>query len=94
MFIIYYVDKYITSFIILGVTIADCYPHIHRNMLKNKGLMKNSTTFLPVVYECLVMLHLSANKNIFKLISRTILREWRDMGEGDFADYFHRVITR
>lgn len=60
-------------------------------MRKNSGLMKNKTLFLPLVYECLNLMHLSANKNIFQLMSVTALKEWRGLGESDFADYFNQV---
>jgi len=61
-------------------------------MRKNKGLMRNGNTFLPIAYECLNMLHLSANKNVFNLMSQTVLKEWRIKGETKFADYFEKVL--
>lgn len=75
-----------------GVIIADCYPHIYRNMWKNKDKMINSTNFLPKVYEGLKLLHLAANKTVFKLLADSMLQEWRDVDhETDFAEYFEKV---
>ncbi|KAJ1416950.1 hypothetical protein B484DRAFT_434382 [Ochromonadaceae sp. CCMP2298] len=69
------------------VDILACYFHMMENVKKNKGKQVNKAHFSKI-QEDIRRMHLCRSTGQFDLMCKVFLTDWRNAGEGDFADYF------
>jgi hypothetical protein len=71
-------------------SVVDCFIHVDRCMLKNRGKLKRSD-YIDIAREHIRMLAKITDRDIFQRGTDIALAEWRAHHENEFADWFQSV---
>jgi hypothetical protein len=69
---------------------VDCYIHVDRGMMKNRGKLKKSA-YIETARDHIRMLSKITERSIFDRGMEIVLAEWRFQHEDEFADWFEGV---
>jgi hypothetical protein len=70
--------------------LVDCFVHVNRGLMKHKALL-HDPEYIDTAQKHFRLMCEVTDRDIFDLLTSCVLCEWREAGEGAFADWFESV---